>query len=280
MSSLTMIEKRKLEDLLGSATGHVLDFTNATFADLFKTTCKVDIYDPKYAAYGESKGKRLRAFWELESDKTVGIVLREMLQFWELNQSRNNLDPNTQQLIDSAVVITRLLGGMVESPDMEEAFLKLQFEKISLKAVDVEPAVISLLEIRLDEAVRCRKAGAFLSTIFMCGSILEGLLLGTATKNPKEFNQANASPKHDGKVKPFHDWKLSELIDVAHEVGILSLDVKKFSHALRDFRNYIHPYSQMASGFIPNEHTADICLQVLKAAIASLNSGRAGKGTV
>ena len=44
-------------------------------------------------------------------------------------------------------------------------------------------------------------------------------------------------------------------------------DVKKFSHALRDFRNYIHPYQQMSIGFQPDEHTARICFQVLKAAL-------------
>lgn len=49
-----------------------------------------------------------------------------------------------------------------------------------------------------------------------------------------------------------------------YEVVFLKEDVKKFSHTLRDFRNYIHPYQQMSIGFQPNEHTARICFQVLK----------------
>ncbi|MCY4264958.1 MAG: hypothetical protein OXE78_08890 [Gammaproteobacteria bacterium] len=81
----------------------------------------------------------------------------------------------------------------------------------------------------------------------------------------------NAAPKiKNGSTKRFHEWSLAELIDVAFEVGILKFDVKKFSHGLRDFRNYIHPSQQMASGFTPNEHTAKFCLQVLKSALASL----------
>ena len=75
-------------------------------------------------------------------------------------------------------------------------------------------------------------------------------------------------------MKRFPDWKLAELIDVACELGYLRLDVKKFSHTLRDFRNYIHPYEQMSSGFSPDKHTAEICLQVLRAAIASLSGAR------
>lgn len=44
---------------------------------------------------------------------------------------------------------------------------------------------------------------------------------------------------------------------------------------LRDFRNYIHPYEQWSSGFNPDEHTALISWQVLKAAIHDL-SGKGG----
>jgi hypothetical protein len=55
---------------------------------------------------------------------------------------------------------------------------------------------------------------------------------------------------------------------------MLTLDVKKFSHGLRDFRNFIHPHEQMASGFTPDQHTAEICFQVLKAALATLAGER------
>ena len=114
-----------------------------------------------------------------------------------------------------------------------------------------------------------------LASIFLCGSILEGLLLSAACTTPKEVNQASASPKDDaGKVKQFQYWKLSEFIDVAWEVGCLTLDVKKFSHVMRDFRNYIHPYQQMSSRFNPDKHTGKICLQVLRAAIACLGRER------
>ena len=39
-----------------------------------------------------------------------------------------------------------------------------------------------------------------------------------------------------------HLFRAAQLIDVGCEVGVLKLDIKKFSHGLRDFRNYIHPY--------------------------------------
>ena len=134
---------------------------------------------------------------------------------------------------------------------------------------------VPVIESRLNEARTAMGAGAYLSTIFLCGSVLEAVLLGAAQNEPARFNRAAASPKSaDGNVKRLYDWNLAQFIDVACEVGLLKPDVKKFSHGLRDFRNYIHPYEQMSSGFSPDEHTAKVCFQVLKAALASIAGER------
>ena len=134
---------------------------------------------------------------------------------------------------------------------------------------------VPIIENRLSEARAAMGAGAYLSTIFLCGSVLEAVLLGAAQKEPARFNRASASPKTaDGSVKRFHEWSLAQFIDVACEAGLLKPDVKKFSHGLRDFRNYIHPYEQMVSGFTPDQHTAKVCFQVLKAALASVAGER------
>ena len=100
-------------------------------------------------------------------------------------------------------------------------------------------------------------------------------MLGIASSSPKEFNQSEISPKDkDGKVLPFHKWTLNNFIDVAYDIGRIKEDVKKFSHALRDFRNYIHPYEQVSSKFDPDDQTAKICWQVLKAAIFQLTDSK------
>ena len=91
--------------------------------------------------------------------------------------------------------------------------------------------------------------------------------MGVASKYPQKFNQAVSAPKKDNKVLLLHQWTLSSLIDVGYELKLIHEDVKKHSHALRDFRNYIHPHQQNASGFFPHEHTAKISWQVLQAAI-------------
>jgi hypothetical protein len=274
MSSLKTLEKAPFEDLLGMSSGYVLDFTNDTFAALFRETAAVDIYDQKYAVYGVSKAKRLRAFWEVESDPVVGKVLAELLEYW----AQKTPQPNAAQISNverCRGVVGRLLGRAVKPKESESEFLQRDLSAVSLSNVKIEPNLVPILEARFAEAKSCLQANAPLATIFLAGSILEGLLLGLACMNLQQFNQAASSPKdHSGKVRPFQEWSLAQFIDVACDLGHLKLDVKKFSHALRDFRNYIHPYEQMRSRFNPDRHTAEICMQVLKAAIASVSGQR------
>lgn len=274
MSSLKAIEKRVFEDLFGMASGYVLDFSNNTFAEFFRETVNIDIYASKYAFNGDSKAKRLRAFWETEPDTLVGKVLAGLLEVWQYNTARNGQINDSLQYKQAAGIIARLTGKQPGPVAAEQEFLYRQYQNISIKNLCIDPNLLPVLESRLAEAQHCL-ISAPLATIFLCGSILEGILLGVALQSPKEFNQSPNSPKDkDNKVKPFHDWSLAQFIDVAHELGVLKLDVKKFSHELRDFRNYIHPYQQLASKFTPDKHTAEICLQVLKAAIADLSGGR------
>ena len=64
----------------------------------------------------------------------------------------------------------------------------------------------------------------------------------------------------------------------AAELKLIKHDTKKFSHTLRDFRNYIHPFEQMSVGFSTREGTAKISLQVLKSALYDISQGIAMLG--
>lgn len=276
MSSLTDIEKRYLEKLLGMQSGYVLDYSDATFSEFFNRH-KIDIHGSRYQTYGTSKAKKMRAFWEREPDALVGIVLSEMLDSYEADCDLNGRQADASVLEKSRSIIARLSGKPIPAnaaPTVDD-FLHREFTVPNIQKLPIEAQAVPIVEDRLAEARAAMGAGAYLSVIFMCGSVLEAVLLGAAQKEPARFNRASSSPKAaDGSVKRFHEWSLAQFIDVACEVGLLKLDVKKFSHGLRDFRNYIHPYEQMVSGFAPDEHTAKVCFQVLKAALASVAGER------
>jgi len=276
MSSLTDVEKRYFEALFDMSGGYVLDYTDATFEELFKRY-SVDIHSEQYQTYGTSKAKKLRAFWEKESDELVANVLSEMLDAYVAKCEIDSEEPNHTLLEKCRTAVARLTGGEASAQTADEisAFLSREFDIPDLSKLPVDAGVLEIIKGRLEEARRALAADAPLAVIFLCGSVLEGVLLGVAQANPEKFNRASSSPKTDmGKVRPFHEWSLAQFIDTAHEVGILKLHVKKFSHALRDFRNFIHPYEQMASRFEPDKHTAKVCFQVVKAALANITGER------
>lgn len=276
MSNLKTIERQPFEDLLGMSSGYVLDFTDTTFASFFAESVKRNIHDDPYTKYGTSKAKKLRAFWDIEPDSVVAKVLGELIDLWEYKNPEAGAKERAAAK-RCREIIAKLNGQPQPAAETtEEEFLQKDFNNADIARVPIEASLIPILEARFIEAGRSLHANAPLAAIFMCGSVLEGLLLGIALANPRQFNQASSSPKDSktGKVKSFHEWKLAEMIEVACESGFLKLDIKKFSHALRDFRNYIHPYQQMSSQFAPDKHTAEICMQVLRAAIACLSGRR------
>ena len=276
MSTLTEVDKRYLEKTLGMEGGYLLDYNDMTFGQFFNRH-RVDIHGTKYQNYGTSKAKKMRVFWETERDFLVGKVLAEMLDVYQANCKLNNKEIDIVVLQESQKCVARLLGGTQpeRSSKPDDDFLIREFSIPNIQKLPIEAAAVPIIESRLDEARIALKAGAHLSVIFLCGSVLEAVLLGAAQKEPARFNRAAASPKtSDGKVKNFPEWGLAQFIDVACEIDLLKPDVKKFSHGLRDFRNYIHPYEQMVSRFTPDEHTAKLCFQVLKAALASVAGER------
>lgn len=278
MSSLTDTEKRYFENLLGMGSGYVLDYTDQTFAEFFKSH-RVAIHDAKYQTYGSSKAKKLRSFWEQEPDALVGKVLSELLDTSEAIGALNGQQSDGAVLAKARSIVARLEGKSAPSPkpaaQTVDDFLHSEFTIPNIQKLPIEAQAVPIIESRLKEARTAMSAGAHLATVLLCGSVLEAVLLGAAQKEPARFNQAAASPKAaDGSVKRFHEWSLAQFIDAASEIGLLKPDVKKFGHGLRDFRNYIHPYEQMASGFTPDQHTAKVCFQVLKAALASVAGDR------
>lgn len=152
----------------------------------------------------------------------------------------------------------------------EEEFINIKIEALNLTKLPIENTLIPIIKSRMDEIENCLNSKSPLATIFLSGSVLEGILFAIAYKNMKEFNMAKSSPKRDGKVKGFEEWGLKDYIDVSKELGYIDEDVKKFSHVLQDFRNYIHPYQQMVKQFNPSIETAKLCVQVVKIAIQQI----------
>ena len=268
MANLKPLERAQIEGLFDMSSGYVMDYTDREFSTFFKDAVNIDIDDKKYRSNGGSKAKRMRAFIEIESDALVGQLLDEMLQDWEY---KNDNDQSNKAYIGCKKTVERLTGVKKGNANPEKSLLERDLESLSFDKLPIENAMIPILKDRYEEVCRGLDSKNPLSVILLCGSILEGILLGIAIQKAKEFANTSCAPKNkEGRALPPNKWKLTSLIDAACQIQLLGEDIKRFSFVLRDFRNYIHPYEQMSSGFKPDQDTAKICLQVLNAAIVDL----------
>lgn len=272
MANLSTNDKQLLEKLFQMGQGFVLNFSDRRLGEFFRNDIGINIYDEKYNYASGSKANRIRGFWQVAPDLLVGNSIIKLIEYIENQILIGNYEQgnfSNELVVNGRQIGNRLLGKKETVKELnEEDFLKSEFKELSISSLKLDGVITNILSQRLEEIKKCLNSKSALATIFLCGSTLEGILLGVALNHPQDFNGASVSPKDEnGKVSKFHNWTLSNFIDVAKELGFIKEDVKKFSHALRDFRNYIHPYQQASQQFNPSEHTAKLCWQVLKLAI-------------
>lgn len=133
------------------------------------------------------------------------------------------------------------------------------------------PGLKEEIERRWREAQRCVHAEAYTAAVIIMGSILEGLLLARSQLSLSTAYQSARVPKdREGKPVAIHDWKLTVLIDVAVDVGWLKSDRGKFSHALRESRNVVHPWQAVMQRTSFDEATCKTSWSVLDASVDDL----------
>ena len=117
MSHFSLADREILEDLFDMRTGFVLNLTNYSLQQLIRESAGIDIYaSPGYEEYC-SKAWKIRTIWNNESDRTIGIVNKALLEYAEhYHYKQGKLDEyksklikmmldKSQELIDNAVVI-------------------------------------------------------------------------------------------------------------------------------------------------------------------------------
>lgn len=80
MSDLNGVERRKLERLLGMNAGYVLNFSDRTFREFFEEY-RIEIDAERYRVGGSSKANRMRTYWNLEGNHSVGRVIKGLMDY-------------------------------------------------------------------------------------------------------------------------------------------------------------------------------------------------------
>jgi hypothetical protein len=160
---------------------------------------------------------------------------------------------------------------LIESIQQRWATSQTMFDFESLVK---DKTLAGLLRSRLEESRKTRQAGAYLSTIVLLGSILEGVLLEKVMQNPQVAGNANSAPKERDKTLSFDKWTLDSLIAVAHECGWLDRETHSYAIVLREYRNLIHPREQIKRSLYPDADTCDMSEIVVRTALADLKRAK------
>ena len=132
------------------------------------------------------------------------------------------------------------------------------------------PNLKESIERRWKEEQKCQYTQCYTSAIIMMGSILEALLLSRALLSPETAYRASKAPKKNGNPPAIQDWTLNQLVDIAVEVKWIKTDRGKFSHALRESRNVVHPWVEVTTHANFDEATCKTSWEVLKASVDDL----------
>jgi hypothetical protein len=136
MSSLKALEKNKLENLFDMSGGYVLNFSDASMG-VFFGDFDIDIHDLKYQGIGTSKAKKLREFWRIEDDHTVGEVTLEMIKLYE---TYGDTASNKELIEQCKQVAGRLISGKIRIDSLKATIQKFNLQYINKQIQRLEKA--------------------------------------------------------------------------------------------------------------------------------------------
>lgn len=140
MSSLNMREKRVLEDFLGMGGGYVLNFYDRTFSEFVHEAVDIELYSDKYSIHGSSKAKKLRAFWEVESDYLVGRLLNALIDYAQ--DASHETTEEAKKLVErSRAIASRLLAGGPSLDDLKQKARSLDANHLAEQIRRMEDSV-------------------------------------------------------------------------------------------------------------------------------------------
>jgi len=128
MSSLTHIEKQRLERELNMGSGYVLAFSDRTFEEFFREVVNIEIYEPRFDFGSGSKANRMRAFWKNATDEQTCLLIDGLLEGWDI-YSRQPITQSARELLTA--IKLRLGGNCInnvkpqnESPSLNDVTIK------------------------------------------------------------------------------------------------------------------------------------------------------------
>jgi hypothetical protein len=114
-----------------------------------------------------------------------------------------------------------------------------------------------VLEDYHSQAAKAFEASSYLGAIVAFGAVVEGLLTwALLQREPEALKSSKAGKDKQGKARPLQEWSLTNLIEVCVELDMIGKTASQASWALKDFRNFIHPYNVLKQSARPDQALA------------------------
>lgn len=194
----------------------------------------------------------------------VDSRFHSLLESGDINSSRKSVLENITQLRKELIALRKGIitfdasSSHNNTEDSPPDFSRLISDEL-MKAVLVR---------RWIECSICVKNKANLAATVMIGGLVEGLLISKFNQesDPSRIYKAKSAPKDrvTGKVKQLSDWKLNDLINLAHELTWISKPTRDIGSVLRDYRNYIHPHKEVSEKVTIQPEDASMFWEIAK----------------
>ncbi|GGG81997.1 tetratricopeptide repeat protein [Paenibacillus radicis (ex Gao et al. 2016)] len=149
-----------------------------------------------------------------------------------------------------------------------EQYSNIGFDERLLKYLNKvsSPDLKSMLERDINENVTALITKSYKTALIMSGSIVEAVLLDHLTsKNIASHTLEN------GKAKKVNQMDLNELLYVANKEGYIEPQLYHLAHAIRGFRNLIHPgVEKRKASIVVNEDNAILAWGIVKKVIQEI----------
>ncbi len=140
MSSLNMRDKRVLEEFFGMGSGYVLNFSDRTFGEFVLEAVDIEIHSDEYTIHGSSKAKKLRVFWEVESDYIVGRLLNALIEYAQ--ETAHETTEEAKKLAERCrAIASRLLAGGPSLDDLKQKAQSLDANHLAEQIRRMEDSV-------------------------------------------------------------------------------------------------------------------------------------------
>jgi hypothetical protein len=120
------------------------------------------------------------------------------------------------------------------------------------------------------QAVKSFGAEAYIGALVACGSVAEGLLTWILTLNETEALSFARTLKLGKTEQPIRRWSLAQLLSIAVGLKLIGMTAERAAWALKDFRNFIHPYNLLRQSARADEALALTGFMALKEITRSL----------